>query len=86
LSTIYNNNLNQRYNTNLSVFFYRSQLLFQTLQSGKKLTNMQLLDLPPEIFQRIIGVLVKKHGLKDAWKLRGTSSKNRTRPTALIQD
>ncbi|KAL1797129.1 hypothetical protein ACET3X_003735 [Alternaria dauci] len=36
-------------------------------------TNMKLLDLPPEVFQRIVGVLVKKHGLMAAWKVRGTS-------------
>ncbi|CAN9225303.1 unnamed protein product [Alternaria alternata] len=34
---------------------------------------MQLLDLPPEIFQRVTHILVKKHGIAEAWKVRGTS-------------
>ncbi|CAN9174270.1 unnamed protein product [Alternaria alternata] len=34
---------------------------------------MRLLDLPPEIFQRITHILVKKHGIAEAWKVRGTS-------------
>jgi hypothetical protein len=37
---------------------------------------MELLDLPPEIFQRITHILVKKHGIAEAWKVRGTSSKS----------
>jgi len=35
----------------------------------------QLLDLPPEIFQRTIGVLVKKHGIPAAWRALGASRK-----------
>ncbi|KAH6875037.1 hypothetical protein BKA58DRAFT_310774 [Alternaria rosae] len=34
-----------------------------------------LLDLPIEIFQRILGALVKKHGIPEAWTARGTNTK-----------
>ncbi|RMZ69848.1 ankyrin repeat [Pyrenophora seminiperda CCB06] len=36
-------------------------------------TTMALLDLPPEIFQRIIAEHIKKYGVVAAWKLRGLS-------------
>jgi len=35
---------------------------------------MGLLDVPPEIFQRVVRALVKKGGIVDAWKLRQTCS------------
>jgi hypothetical protein len=34
---------------------------------------MQLLGLPPEIFELIVQYLIKDHGLSDAMKVRGTS-------------
>ncbi|KAG9186385.1 hypothetical protein G6011_02941 [Alternaria panax] len=39
---------------------------------------MELLDLPPEIYQRIVRFLVKKHGLVEAWKIRGISKAFKT--------
>jgi hypothetical protein len=35
---------------------------------------MELLDLPPELFERVIELYVKKYGVKEAWKLRGICS------------
>ena len=35
---------------------------------------MGLLDVPPEIFQRVVKALVKKGGIVEAWKLRQTCS------------
>ncbi|KAH7371706.1 hypothetical protein BKA66DRAFT_423647 [Pyrenochaeta sp. MPI-SDFR-AT-0127] len=33
---------------------------------------MELLEMPPEVFQRIVQVFVNKFGIVEAWKLRGT--------------
>lgn len=37
---------------------------------------MQLLDLPPEVFGRIIQIYVAEVGLKEAWKRRQVSGKS----------
>jgi hypothetical protein len=36
---------------------------------------MNLLALPPEIFQRVVQLYVKKAGIAEAWKLRRICSK-----------
>jgi hypothetical protein len=33
---------------------------------------MELLELPPEVFQRMVKAFVKKYGVVEAWRLRGT--------------